>query len=38
LALVKLVAQAHHGRLWVESRPGGGSIFILTIGNSDPAS
>ncbi len=35
LAFVKLVAKAHHGRLWVEPRPGGGSIFVLTVGNSD---
>jgi PAS domain S-box-containing protein len=35
LALCKLVAEAHRGRLWVEPRPTGGSIFILTVGTSN---
>lgn len=34
LAFVKLVAEAHHGRLWVEPRPEGGSIFTLVIGDA----
>jgi two-component system, NtrC family, sensor histidine kinase KinB len=37
LALCKLVAEAHRGKLWVEPRPTGGSVFILTIGNANEA-
>jgi PAS domain S-box-containing protein len=31
LALCRLVAEAHQGRIWIEPRPGGGSIFAFTI-------
>ena len=32
LAVVKAVVLAHHGRVGVEDRPGGGSIFWFTLG------
>ncbi len=31
LTLVRRVAEAHHGKVWVEDNPGGGSIFHLQI-------
>lgn len=31
LAFCKLVAEAHHGRAWVESGPGGGAVFSLEL-------
>ena len=31
IALVKYIAKAHNGRLWIESRLGKGSVFTLTI-------
>jgi len=31
LTLVRRVAEAHHGRVWVEDNPGGGSVFHLQI-------
>ncbi|MCC7451125.1 MAG: PAS domain-containing protein [Anaerolineae bacterium] len=34
LAFCRLVAQAHHGQIWVEPRPTGGSVFCFTITNS----
>ncbi len=37
LAFCRLVAEAHRGKLWVEARPGGGSIFSLTITEADSA-
>ncbi len=38
LVFCRLVAEAHQGKVWVEPRPGGGSIFSLTIaGNSAAA-
>jgi signal transduction histidine kinase len=35
LALVRLVGEAHHGRLWVDPRAGGGSIFSMYIPGED---
>jgi signal transduction histidine kinase len=31
LYLVKAIIEAHGGRVWVESAPGRGSIFIFTL-------
>src|SRR5262249_43146116 len=31
LALARLVGEAHHGRLWVDPRTGGGSVFSMFI-------
>jgi NtrC-family two-component system sensor histidine kinase KinB len=31
LTFCKLAVEAHGGRIWVEPRPGGGSIFTLTL-------
>ncbi|MBM4354326.1 MAG: hypothetical protein FJ109_11110 [Deltaproteobacteria bacterium] len=31
LTLVRRVAEAHHGRVWVEDNPGGGSVFHFQI-------
>ncbi|MBI4518917.1 MAG: hybrid sensor histidine kinase/response regulator [Deltaproteobacteria bacterium] len=31
LAIVKRIMQAHHGRVWIEDNPEGGSIFYVTI-------
>ncbi len=31
LAIVARVAERHHGRVWVESRPGAGSTFFLAL-------
>jgi PAS domain S-box-containing protein len=37
LAFCRLVAEAHHGRIWVEQRPGGGSIFALVVADCSVA-
>jgi NtrC-family two-component system sensor histidine kinase KinB len=31
LAICRGIARAHGGRLWVETTPGGGSTFVLTL-------
>jgi PAS domain S-box-containing protein len=36
LAFCRLVAEAHQGRIWVEPRPGGGSIFSFTVVSCTP--
>jgi signal transduction histidine kinase len=37
LAIVQSVVQAHHGRVWVESEPGIGSTFTLSLPLQQPA-
>ena len=37
LAIVKEVAQRHHGRAWVQDREGGGASFYLTFGQGNNA-
>lgn len=36
LSIVKHIAQAHRGRVWVESAPGRGSRFLLELPAGDP--
>jgi signal transduction histidine kinase len=31
LTYCRLAVEAHQGRIWVEARPGGGSVFVFTI-------
>jgi light-regulated signal transduction histidine kinase (bacteriophytochrome) len=31
LAIVRKVAERHHGRVWAESEPGKGSTFFLSL-------
>jgi signal transduction histidine kinase len=37
LAFCKLAVDAHHGRIWVEDNPAGGSIFRIQLPNAGPA-
>ncbi len=36
LAIVQKVVQRHHGIVWIEDNPGGGSRLIFTIPDADP--
>jgi PAS domain S-box-containing protein len=36
LVFCRLVAEAHQGRVWVEPRPGGGCVFVLTVAGASP--
>jgi signal transduction histidine kinase len=31
LAICKTIVEAHHGRIWVEDNPGGGSVFCVEL-------
>lgn len=35
LAVARQILRDHHGRIWVESRPGGGSRFLLALRHAD---
>lgn len=37
LAIAKLLVELHHGRLWVETEPHGGSCFSFTLHSATPA-
>ncbi len=39
LAIAKGIVEAHYGRIWIDSAPGGGTrvVFRLPIGDEDPA-
>ncbi len=34
LSICKGIVEAHHGRIWAENRPGGGSVFSVTLPQS----
>jgi len=36
LTYCRLTAEAHEGKIWVEKRPGGGSIFVISLPISGP--
>jgi two-component system sensor histidine kinase KdpD len=36
LAICRGIVQAHGGRIWVEDRPGGGSLFCIALPSSNP--
>jgi signal transduction histidine kinase len=36
LTFCKLAVEAHGGRIWVDSAPGGGSLFVFTLPRSEP--
>jgi PAS domain S-box-containing protein len=36
LTYCRLTAEAHEGKIWVEKRPGGGSIFVVSLPISGP--
>jgi len=36
LAIVKRIVELHHGRVWVEDNPGGGSIFVVELPKEGP--
>ncbi len=38
LPMVRTIVQAHGGRVWAESRPGGGSVFLFRLPALEPVS
>lgn len=38
LAICKGIVEAHHGRIWAENRPGGGTIITVALPQEPPAS
>ena len=35
LSISRTIVEAHHGRIWAEDRPGGGTIFYFTLPRAD---